>query len=125
MMNQSLSDLEKVNELILEFQKEKEVKSPDQSKLSSISEKIISILEDIPLEESDFSYFQFILESLIDLSNEKNPILTFDKIIQTIYSNEYLYDAFYKIPKSLYPKHAYDDETNRIIYFFEQRKTQN
>ena len=124
-MEESRNCLEEVVELILAYQNEKNSKTPDEKKLNAISDKIISNLEEISLDENDSSYFQFILESLIELSREENPVLSFDKLIQTIYSNEYLYDSFDKIPKNLFPKGKYEDETYRIIYFFEQRKAQN
>ena len=124
-MEESRNCLEEVVELVLAYQNEKNSKTPDEKKLNAISDKIISNLEEISLDENDSSYFQFILESLIELSREENPVLSFDKLIQTIYSNEYLYDSFDKIPKNLFPKGKYEDETYRIIYFFEQRKAQN
>lgn len=75
-----------------------------------------------PKNNSEFIKFQFIIESLISLSQDKYGPLTFDEIIGAIHKNVYAYSTFYKLDKNTFPKYKYNEETYKILHFFESQQ---
>ncbi|EAY10064.1 hypothetical protein TVAG_329510 [Trichomonas vaginalis G3] len=93
---------------------------------TKVTNDIIGFISTVQFSETTgFLRFQFIIESLIDLSSSKYGPLTFDQIIGAIYKNVFAYPIFYKLDQNTFPQTQYSEETYKILKFFESQKNAN
>ena len=121
-MTETEISIQEIIEKILSFDEERSKSTVNQSELHKISQEIQNSLETIKFKPQETPVFLFLTNSLIDMSKQIDPPLTFDQVIHSIYANEYLYGVFYQIPKSIYPQQQLDSETYKILLYFEENR---